>query len=214
VSLSKFAYDRFKDMLFARQVTLGAVMSQSELSRLLDVPVTPLRDAIRTLQAEGLVTVQPRSGIRIFKPDTDLIKNTFQLRRLIEREAVRLATETASDQLIKSWHNAHLALRFDVEKGLEQPELGDRAAALDRSFHGALVGCLRNSVIVSVYNRNEEQIALIRLYMSYAMHGPVVEQTIAEHLALIEALARRDAAGAATAIDRHIDLALHRALGI
>ena len=213
-SLSTRAYDRFKELLFTQRLKLGSVMSQAELSALLDVSVTPLRDAIRTLQAEGLVVVQPRSGIHILKPDTDLIRHTFQLRRLLEREAVRRTVETASDEAIAGWRQAHLTLSEDVSAGLAQPALGDRAAALDRGFHDAMIALLNNPVIASVYARNEERIALTRLYLRYATHAPTVRQTLAEHMALIDAFAHRDAKAAAVAMERHMDLALHRALGL
>ncbi|MDQ4060638.1 MAG: GntR family transcriptional regulator, partial [Pseudomonadota bacterium] len=115
MNLSQVAYERFKKRLFARELPLGAVMSQSELCELLDVPVTPLRDAIRTLQAEGLVEILPRSGIRIPKPDTDLIRHTFQLRRILEREGVRQFLKVSSDDEIARWRLRHAELQDRIE---------------------------------------------------------------------------------------------------
>src|SRR4051794_40664782 len=75
VKLSQLAYQRFKEGLLTGRIEAGAVMSQADLVRLLDVPISPLREAIQVLESEGLLKVAPRSGIEIMKPDMELIKN-------------------------------------------------------------------------------------------------------------------------------------------
>jgi len=88
VKLSQVAYRRFKEGLLTARIEAGAVMSQADLVRLLDLLISPLREAIQVLGSEGLLKVMPRSGVKIMKPDMELIKNSFQLRRILEREAV------------------------------------------------------------------------------------------------------------------------------
>src|SRR5689334_17841970 len=62
--LSDVAYERILESLFERKVPVGAFISQSELSQIVSVPVAPLRDALRMLEAEGILTIHPRSGIQ------------------------------------------------------------------------------------------------------------------------------------------------------
>ena len=57
--------------------------------QLLDVPIGPLREALQVLENDGLLTMLPRSGIRIVKPGMSLMKDSFQLRRILEIEGVR-----------------------------------------------------------------------------------------------------------------------------
>lgn len=214
MNLSQVAYERFKKRLFARELPLGAVMSQSELCELLDVPVTPLRDAIRTLQAEGLVEILPRSGIRIPKPDTDLIRHTFQLRRILEREGVRQFLKVSSDDEIARWWLRHAELQDRIESGsLRQPELGDDLTDVDKGFHTAIIGSLRNPIIDVFYRRNEEQILLIRVDQRYVLSPPLVRQTLEEHFAILASLEQRDEPAAIAAMERHMDMAMRRALG-
>src|SRR5688572_19142702 len=85
VKLSQLAYQRFKEALFTGRIRSGSVISQSELVQILEMPISPLREALQVLEAEGLLTVLPRSGIRIVQPDMELIKNAYQLRRVLER---------------------------------------------------------------------------------------------------------------------------------
>ena len=86
--LSGEAYDKFKKGLLSRRIAPGSTLSQSELADLLSVSVSPLRNALKVLETEGFVNVLPRSGIRIEKPDLDLVRNTYQLRKIIEEPAL------------------------------------------------------------------------------------------------------------------------------
>src|SRR5258708_16055736 len=83
--LSDLAYDRIVEALFDRRLPAGAFVSQSELVKLLGIPVAPLRDALRVLQAEGVLTIHPRSGIQFVKPGLELTRATYQFRTIIER---------------------------------------------------------------------------------------------------------------------------------
>src|SRR5689334_11127671 len=109
-TLSQLAYERFKAALFERRIEAGAFVSQSELVALLDVPLGPVRDALQALQAEGLVTVRPRSGIEIAKADFALIRNTYQLRFMLERQAVRRFAEAGKLERMKAMEAEHQAL--------------------------------------------------------------------------------------------------------
>jgi DNA-binding GntR family transcriptional regulator len=78
--LSDVAYDRILECLFDRRVSAGAFVSQGELSQLVRVPVAPLRDALRVLEAEGILKIHPRSGIQFVKPGLELTRATYQFR--------------------------------------------------------------------------------------------------------------------------------------
>lgn len=67
--LGDVAYQKVLEGLFNRSIPTGAFLSQSDLVKLLDIPVQPLRDALKILEAEGVVTIHPRSGIEFLKLD-------------------------------------------------------------------------------------------------------------------------------------------------
>jgi DNA-binding GntR family transcriptional regulator len=214
VKLSHIAYQRFKEALFTGQIKSGAVLSQSDLVATLGVPVSPLREAIQVLEAEGLLTVVPRSGIRIVQPDMELIKNAYQLRRLLEREAVLKFTLSCPRDELEAWEERHAQLAKAVENGLEQPDLGERVNEVDAAFHFALVRALRNPIIDEVYARNMERLVLIRLDQAGALTPLLVRLSMAEHLKVIDAMKRQDPEGAAAAMDEHLVIAMHRAMGV
>ena len=189
-------------------------MSQADLVRILDVPISPLREALQVLEAEGLLMVMPRSGIRIVQPDMEAIKNWFQLRRMLEREAVSRYAITASTAEIDAWVKRHRELAEDVEAGLDEPTLSGRAAEVDEAFHDALLRSLRNPMIDEVYSRTREQLHLAGLVTADAITPLLVKVTLAEHLRIIDALQRQDVDGATAAMDEHMTLAMHRAMGV
>jgi DNA-binding GntR family transcriptional regulator len=214
VKLSEVAYKRFKEYLVTGRITAGATMAQADLVRLLDVPISPLREAFQVLEAEGLLTVMPRSGIRIAKPDIEAIKNCFQLRRMLEREAVVRFALGASSTEIDNWEQRHRQLAEDVEAGLDEPALGARAVEVDESFHDTLLRSLGNPIIDQVYRRTREQLHLAGLTGPNAITPLLVKVTMVEHLRIIDALQRQDLQGATAAMDEHMTRSMHRAMGI
>jgi DNA-binding GntR family transcriptional regulator len=214
VKLSQVAYQRFKEHLLAGRIKSGSTISQAELVRMLGVPISPLREAIQVLEAEGLLTVMPRSGIRIVQTDIELIKNAYQLRRLLEREAVLKFTLSCPRATLDEWEQRHVELREAADAGLDQPELGERVDEVDYGFHFALVGALRNPMIDEVYRRNMERLVLMRLDRADAITPLLVKVSMAEHLKIIAAMQRQDPEGAAAAMDEHLVIAMHRGMGI
>ena len=214
MKLSQIAYQRFKEALFTGQIKSGSLLSQSDLVTTLGVPVSPLREAIQVLEAEGLLTVMPRSGIRIVQPDLELIKNAHQLRRLLEHEAVLKFTISCPRDELEAWAERHVQLTKAVENGLDQPDLAARHAEVDGGFHHELIRALRNPIIEEVYARTKERLLLIRLDAPRELTPLLVKMTMAEHLKIITAMQRQDPDGAAAAMDEHLMLSLHRAMGV
>ncbi|MEM7441771.1 MAG: GntR family transcriptional regulator [Pseudomonadota bacterium] len=208
------AYDKFKRGLLSRQITPGVTSSQSELADLLAVSVSPLRNALKILETEGFVTILPRSGIRISKPDLELVRNTYQLRRIIEEPAlVKFAEHCSRDELLRE-RDVHLAILERANGQVADPmALFDEASEIDIGLHKKMVGSLSNPIIDTIYHTNHERIMLIRLdrHMATASY---VRVTFTEHLRIIDALISGDVEGARIALGDHLDKAIQRAMGI
>ena len=83
------AYDKFREAIFRRIFKPGQFLTQAEIVKKLGMSLGPLRDAIKRLEWEELVLVAPQRGLRIVLPNIKDIKEAFQLRIILEREAVR-----------------------------------------------------------------------------------------------------------------------------
>lgn len=214
VKLSEIAYQRFRESLFTQRLALGAVVSQAELVQLLGVPLTPLRDAVQRLHSEGLVEVMPRSGIRILKPNMELVRHTYQLRTLLEREAIRRYAEICDEAELDDWRERHEAILRALDAGIPQVKAAAMAQRIDDDFHHLIIGTLKNPIIDEVYRRTRDRVALIRLDSHYVRSPLLIRATMAEHGRIIEALRTHDRDAAAAAMDDHLSRSLHRAMGI
>lgn len=202
------------ESLFDHRLALGAVVSQAELVTLLDVPLTPLRDAVQRLHAEGLVEVMPRSGIRILKPDMELIRHTYQLRTMLEREGIRRYAEVCTAAELTDWTERHAAVERALDAGMAHAEAAALATTVDHAFHQAVVGSLKNPIIDEVYRQTRDRVALIRLDQNYVLSPPLIRATMREHGAVLATLARHDRDAAAAAMDEHLTRSMHRAMGV
>lgn len=214
MKLSEVAYQRFMESLFAHRLALGTVVSQAELVALLDVPLTPLRDAVQRLHAEGLVEVMPRSGIRILKPDMELIRHTYQLRTMLEREGIRRYAEVCPSAELAAWVERHAAVDAALNAGMAHSEAAAQAQVVDDAFHHAVVGSLKNPIIDEVYRQTRDRVALIRLDRDYVLSPPLIRATMQEHRRILDALGSHDRDAAARAMDDHLSRSMHRAMGI
>jgi DNA-binding GntR family transcriptional regulator len=209
--LSDLAYDRILEALFERKVQAGAFVSQGELSELVDVPVAPLRDALRVLEAEGILTIHPRSGIQFVRPGFELTRSTYQFRSIVERAAVRAYAEQGDEAEILGIADRHHALIAAITaSGLGESQL-EEMEALEQLLHNAVIGILRNPLIDSSYRRMHNYLRLLRL--DRKLTAPIALRTLKEHVEIIEACKARDATRAEAALDAHFQAAMQRNLG-
>lgn len=210
--LSEVAYERILELLFERRLPAGAFVSQNELVQLTEIPVAPIRDALRILETEGILTIQPRSGIQFVKPGLELTKSTYQFRTIIERAAVRIFAEIADDETLARLAASHEALRLQIEKeGLTEKNVAE-LERLEGQLHNSVVGSLGNPLIETSYRRIHNYLRLVRL--DRKMTVPLALRSVREHTAIIEACCARDPAAAEAALVAHFTAALQRHMGL
>lgn len=210
--LSDIAYNRILENLFERRLPAGAFVSQSHLVELLHIPVAPLRDALRVLEAEGVLKIHPRSGIEFVKPGLELTKSTYQFRTIIERAAVRVFAETADEALIEEIASAHVDLLGHIESaGLDEAALAE-IERLEALLHDNIIKILGNPLIDTSYKRMLNYLRLVRL--DRRLTAPLALRSLREHLQIIEACKERDADKAEAALQAHFSAALQRHLGL
>jgi DNA-binding GntR family transcriptional regulator len=210
--LSEIAYEAILEGLFNRKVPTGAFLSQNDLVRMLGVPVQPLRDALRILEAEGVLTIHPRAGIEFLKPDLELARSTYQFRSIIERAAARTYAENGDAVAIAQLIHDHEALIAQIgAKGL-LPEHMAPLQELEDRLHGEMVASLRNPLIETTARRLKNYLILIKL--DRRITAPLALRTLREHMEVLEACKKRDADQSEAALLRHFQAALQRILGM
>lgn len=210
--LSDLAYQRILEGLFDRRLPAGAFVSQNDLVKLLGIPVAPLRDALRVLEAEGVLTIHPRSGIQFVKPGLELTKSTYQFRAIIERAAVRVFAEIADEDALAALATRHTAVIAAVESGGLSADLMAEIEALEVALHNQVIGCLSNPLIETSYRRMHNYLRLIR--MDRRLTPPLALRSLREHMEIIRACQERNADKAEAALQAHFTAALQRHMGL
>ena len=209
--LSETAYERILEGLFDRRLKVGAFLSQAELSELVGVPIAPLRDALRVLEAEGILTIHPRSGIQFVRPGLELTRATYQFRAIIERAAVRAFAEQADEEAIEVLLADHRALIARIEaQGLSPDDLPE-VDRLEQAMHASVIAIMQNALIDVSYRRMMNYLRLLRLDRKFT--APIILRTLREHVEILDACARRDADAAEAALVAHLQAAIQRNIG-
>jgi DNA-binding GntR family transcriptional regulator len=210
LKLRERAYDAFTEHLLRKDIKPGQFVTQRELVALTGQPLGAIRELIPRLEVEGLIVTIPQRGLQIRALDIGLIRNAFQFRLILEREAVASFSRTASDAAIERIEAAHISIVESARKGIKNKLVAD-AQQVDRDFHETIVDELNNDIISNAYRVNWIKIRLIR-QSETSLDEDLVIPVMREHLAILAALKRRDTAAAVEAAVTHIMNARARAL--
>ena len=206
------AYQGFTQQILSGAILPGQFISQRELMTLLDMPLGAVREMIPRLEAGGLIKTVPQRGLQIAHVDLKLIRNAFQVRSMIEREAVLAFVQSASDAELAAIEAAHQQILARANKAsTTDGQLLDDAQALDWGLHDRMVDALGNEIVSDLYRVNSLRVRLINLEQSVITPARLIP-AMQEHLSFIAALRERNAPQAAALLDAHINSARSRVM--
>ena len=210
--LSDIAYTRILETVFERKIPAGAFLSQNDLVEILGIPIAPVRDALKILETEGIVTIHPRSGIQFIKPGLELTLSTYQFRGILERAAVAVYADTADEAELGEIERRHVA----VTRVIENDGLTDWARAeieeLELVLHNSIIRSLNNQLIETSYKRMHNYLRIVRL--DRKLTPPLALRSLREHMQIILACKARDPEAAVEALSAHFSAALQRHMGM
>jgi DNA-binding GntR family transcriptional regulator len=212
MSLRTDVYEQLKDRLLAGELRTGQFVSQRELADLLGATLNPVREAIRKLEAEGLINVYAQRGIQIVEGGPKAINDSYDYRLLLETSAVRHLIARADPEAI-----AGIAAK--VEQSLEAMASSPkdrkvRVAALDADyqFHKDLIDLQKNEIISKHYSLNAARLRLFRASLGEPLQR--LEVAAKEHLEILDACRSRDADLAVARLSEHVQISREHTLGI
>jgi DNA-binding GntR family transcriptional regulator len=209
--LRRVAYDRFEQKLLAAAIRPGQFVSQRELAALTDLPLGAIREVIPRLESEGLLTTVPQRGLQVATVDVRLVRNAFQLRLALEREAVIQFAQSVTDAQLDAIEAAHRDIVRRAQRGVT-PSLLSAAQAVDWGLHDTMIDALGNELVSSTYRVNCLRIRLIRLER-VTLDADALLPAMDEHMRFIAALRTRDPQRAVATLEAHLTHARNRALG-
>jgi DNA-binding GntR family transcriptional regulator len=208
------AYQGFTQQILSGAILPGQFISQRELMTLLDMPLGAVREMIPRLEAGGLIKTVPQRGLQIAHVDLKLIRNAFQVRSMIEREAVLAFVQSASDAELAAIEAAHQQILARANRAsTTDAQLLDDAQALDWGLHDRMVDSLGNEIVSDLYRVNSLRVRLIKLEQSVITPARLIP-AMQEHLSFIAALRERNAAQSAALLDAHINSARSRVMNV
>ena len=193
LKLREKAYRSFTERLLAQDIRPGQFITQRELVGITGMSLGAVRELIPRLEADGLIKTVPQRGMQIAHVDLNLIRNAFQFRLILEREAAANFAEAATDDELDVLRESHVATLAAAKRGVT-PELLRRAQQMDWDLHDLMIDRLGNDIISNAYRVNSIKIRLIS-FERVRMLPELVVSVMNEHLPIIEALQRRDPAG-------------------
>jgi len=204
--------DAIKHAILTGQMRPGQSLVETDLARMLGVSKTPVREALKTLAGAGLVTMSPYKGATVRTVDDELVRSVYDLRLLLEPEAVRRAVTGAGTRAVPrngsgtpagGWDAARDALR----RAEQATDRADRSRA-NRGFHRALyLGC-GNALLIRVLDDLRDQTALVSA--AAWQHAPTWQAEAAEHDAILHAASAGNADAASVLLTAHIQSFLAR----
>lgn len=191
------AYQRLLEEIRGGSLLPGDRLREIELSERLGVSRTPVREAIRQLEADGLVTHVPRLGATVRSLDYAEVMELYEMRAVLEGTAARLAARAASDVELDE---------LDVlNDRLAEAGTGPEAVRINRIFHATLLDVAKNRFLAKSILSLQK--SLLILGPSQLLDSDRAEAAVAEHRRIMAALKSRDGAGAEAEMRAHIEAA-------
>jgi DNA-binding GntR family transcriptional regulator len=196
-------YDQLKERLFTGELRTGQFVSQRELASLLGATLNPVREAIRKLEAEGLINVYAQKGIQIVEGGPKAINDAYDYRYFAKR-----ADKEAIDGLIAKVEQAlKLLARHKTDVAVRLQVLD-----MDYQFHKDLVDYQENSIISKHYSLNAARLRLFRVNTGQPLAR--LDTAAQEHREILRACRTGDAETAAAYLEQHVEISREHALGI
>ena len=196
-NLSTEAADALRDLILLEKLAPGTPVPERDLAEGLGISRTPLKEALRILENEGLIDYSPTRRPRVANPSIEELSQYISVLGALEALAGEIACKLATDEEVEAIGemNSRLMKLPESETDLE-------FFRLDMEFHRAIISAARNSPLGQTHRQYNA-----RLWRARFMSSRQIDRranTLAEHCAVVEALEARDSQGTANALRTHL----------
>lgn len=186
--------DWLRQKIFARELEPGAWIDEAAITQALGISRTPLREALKVLAAEGLITMKVRRGAYVTEVSEQDLREVYELLALLEADAAGVVATQANDEELQSLRQ----LQAQLEAATDDREAFFR---INEAFHLRLLDIANN-------RWRNQMVADLRKVMKLNRHQSLFKsgrmaQSLAEHAAIVEALMARNPAAATERMRNH-----------
>lgn len=192
-----------RQRIFRRELEPGAWIDELKIAEEYGISRTPLREALKVLAAEGLVTMKLRRGAYVTEVSRKDISDVYRLLSLLEADAAAEVAGKATDEQLQRLQQTHEELKQNTADA-------ERFFALNESFHMQILDIADN-------RWRNQLVADLRKVMKLNRHKSLfkqgrIEDSLAEHEAIMQALLQRDPKNAMSAVQQHFSNGLDAAI--
>src|SRR5215470_1600286 len=191
VSKSDMVTEVLRDLITDRQLSPGTPLRQRDLAEQFDVSYTPVREALRRLESEGLVVTDVHRGATVAHTESEELEENYRILAALEALAGSLAVAKMTDGDL-----AEIEALYREVAACEPDD--ERLAELNRQFHFRVYECARSPMLL----------LLMRLLWRSFPRGPQAgrphQESVRQHAELVGALTRRDEGQVAAIIREHV----------
>lgn len=204
---SRALYEEVAELLrqriFNRELEPGSWIDELRIAEQLGISRTPLREALKVLATEGLVTMKVRRGAYVTEVSEQDLRDVYHLLSLLESDAAGVVAVTASDSQLADLAELHQQLEAAVHDAEQFFDINER-------FHMRLLELANN-------RWRDQMVADLRKVMKLNRHNSLlksgrIEESLAEHRAIMQALQTRDAMATTARMREHFANGLNAAV--
>jgi DNA-binding GntR family transcriptional regulator len=194
-SLSQRAYHSLRHRIVEGELVPGQRLSLRKVASSLGMSMAPVGEALRELNRDGLIEMEPGWGARVRRLDAESLRNQHVLRTAIECEAIRHCTERATDAQLK----ALATLANELDGLIDQHAEPARVFELDSRFHLNIAELSGAAGLVNALQANQ----LVRMLARGSVIAHRLVRPPQQHIALVKAIRSRDPDEAEAAMREH-----------
>ena len=199
MSIQQDVASRIRDKIVRGEFPSGASLSEVSIAEELGVSRTPVREALKQLQAEGLLVIRPKVGTFVATPRRVDVIELFQLKEILEGAAAGLLAQRGEIPELRQ-------LRVNVQQSQAAVRAGDveAYAALVEQFHTLIVSGANNGKLAHQYKLVMNQLAYPRLVQTSVSLPGRLERSDQEHQRALEVITAKDGATAERIMRDHV----------
>ena len=187
-----------RQRIFSRELEPGSWIDERQIAKAYGISRTPLREALKVLAAEGLITMKVRRGAYVTEVSEKDLRDVYHLLSLLESDAAAVVAQTASPAELKKLQVLHAELEA---AGKPDKEKHDKFFEVNEAFHMCLLELSQNKW-------RDQMVADLRKVMKLNRHNSLfktgrITESLAEHQAIMAALNAKDPVATAARMREH-----------
>lgn len=203
---------RISEKILAGEYPPGSRLRQEALAEEFSVSRTPIREALRQLEAKGVVQHRPNQGAIVLAPNARDIRDAYQVRAELEGLAISLAAEWITDEQIERMRRAQRKFAGAVDKLIAARKTNAKApfrnvpswVESNDEFHGVVIEASGNRRLKQMIQDLHLGFTRNIMLAALTMDGRRMRENVSQHEAILSAIGRHDAAEARKAMTHHI----------